>query len=99
MNDTKLSIKIRIAEREYPMKADISAEPTLRMAGKKLNEKIHYYRTEFGIEDRQDLLAMVAFDCMVELLNIDKENTEKFQILQNKLTQWDNTINDALSAD
>jgi hypothetical protein len=36
-------------------------------AGKLINDKIKRYREEFGLDDRQDLLAMVAFDSMVEI--------------------------------
>jgi cell division protein ZapA len=38
----------------------------LRLAGKKINEKIKQYRDQFGIDDKQDLLAMVAFDSLYE---------------------------------
>ena len=36
----ELSIKIKIADREYPMKVDAADEEKIRLAGKKINEKI-----------------------------------------------------------
>ncbi len=62
----ELSIKIKIADREYPMKVDADDEEQIRLAGKKINEKIKLYRDQFGIDDKQDLLAMVAFDSLYE---------------------------------
>lgn len=68
----ELSIKIRIADKEYPMKIDPEDEERIRMAGKMLNERLIKYKDQFGLEDKQDLLAIVAFDCFVEILQ--KEN-------------------------
>lgn len=70
----ELSIKIKIAEREYPMKVKRHEEERVRAAGKIINEKLKYYREQFGIDDKQDLLAMVAFDCLVQ-----KQATEETQ--------------------
>jgi cell division protein ZapA len=39
-----------------------------------INEKLKKYKEEFGLDDNQDLLAMVAFDCMVESLETNAEN-------------------------
>ena len=61
-----LSIKIKIADREYPMKVKRVDEERVRMAGKLINEKIKSYREQFSIDDKQDLLAMVAFDCLID---------------------------------
>jgi cell division protein ZapA len=70
----ELSIKIKIAEREYPMKVKRHEEEKVRAAGKLINEKLKHYRDQFGIDDKQDLLAMVAFDCIVQ-----KQATEETQ--------------------
>ncbi|WP_421872559.1 cell division protein ZapA [Marinoscillum sp.] len=70
---TELSIKLKIANREYPMKVKAEDEEGIRKAGKLVNEKIKAYRDQFGIDDNQDLLAMVAFDCLVDKMK--KEET------------------------
>lgn len=69
----ELSVKIKIADREYPMKVKRTEEERVRAAGKVINEKIKSYKDKFGIDDKQDLLAMVAFDCLVDKL-ADEEN-------------------------
>ncbi|MEQ9593482.1 MAG: cell division protein ZapA, partial [Cyclobacteriaceae bacterium] len=51
----ELSIKIKIADREYPMKVKLKEEERIRAAGKLVNEKLKHYRSQFGIDDKQDL--------------------------------------------
>lgn len=74
-----LSIKIRIADREYPLKTSAENEESLRKVGKAINEKFIQLKQQLKIEDKQDLLAMVAFYCMREkiLLEEEKLNIEK----------------------
>ncbi len=71
-----LSIKIRIGDREYPMKVRTDDEERIRQAGKLIQEKIKNYREKFGIDDTQDLLAMVAFDCVVDQIKMEVESSE-----------------------
>ena len=70
----ELSIKIKIGNREYPMKVTTEDEERIRKAGKILHEKIKEYREQFGINDNQDLIAMVAFDCMVEKMKMEENS-------------------------
>lgn len=74
----KLSIKIKISDREYPMRVDPADEEMIRKAGKLINERIRSYHEKFGIDDKQDLLAMVAFDSTIEKMRAasDAENTD-----------------------
>ena len=69
----ELSIKLKIGNREYPMKVAAEEEATIRQAGKRINDKIQSYQKQFAIEDKQDLLAMAAIDCFVE--NIKSETS------------------------
>ena len=71
----ELSIKLKIADREYPMKVKLSDEERVRAAGKLINERIKSYREKFGLDDKQDLLAMVAFDCVVDKM-AEEENLQ-----------------------
>ena len=90
----KLSIKIKISDREYPMRVDPADEEMIRKAGKLINERIKSYREKFGIDDKQDLLAMVAFDSTVDKMraqtvveNTDETLVEKAKQLNNLLSQ------------
>ncbi|MFT4833344.1 MAG: cell division protein ZapA [Marinoscillum sp.] len=81
-----LSIKLKIGNREYPMRVKPEDEERIRKAGKMVNEKIKSYRNQFGIEDNQDLLAMVAFDCLVDKMKNEEtfESTDEVAIGQLK---------------
>lgn len=85
----ELSVKLKICDREYPMKVSAEDEARIRRAGKLINEKIRSYREAFGIDDKQDLLAMVAFDCLVESMKEEggaNADTEKDKHVTKKLS-------------
>jgi cell division protein ZapA len=94
----ELSIKIKIAEREYPMRIDSSEEEKLRLAGRMVNEKLKSYRDQFGIDDKQDLLAMVAFDCMIERMKTEMANSGLSQDITAKISSLDQMVKDALDS-
>ena len=88
-----LSIKLKIGNREYPMKVKAEDEEMIRLAGKTINERIKNYRSRFGIDDSQDLLAMVAFDCLVEKMRadhqtvtVDEVSLEKVRAMKHLIT-------------
>lgn len=56
------------------MRVKAEDEERIRRAGKLLNEKIKNYQNQFGIDDTQDLVAMVAFDCLVEKLKREESS-------------------------
>lgn len=89
-----LSIKIKIGDRDYPMKVKVEDEAKIRRAGKLINEKLKKYREEFGLDDRQDLLAMVAFDCMVETMELNEMSSEDSEKVEVTIKQ----INDSLTS-
>ena len=60
---TPLSIKLKIADRDYPMQVEMPEEAKLRAVGKHINQQLKQYREEYGVEDKQDLLAIIAVDC------------------------------------
>ncbi len=91
---SELAIKIKIADREYPMKVKSEEEERVRSAARDLNEKLKSYRDQFGIDDKQDLLAMVAFDYVVDRMkteevieNIDQSASEKIDHLNSLVSQ------------
>ncbi|MDN3686662.1 cell division protein ZapA [Cyclobacterium jeungdonense] len=82
-----LSIRIKIGDREYPMKVKADEEARIRRVGKLINDKIKKYREEFGLEDRQDLLAMVSFDCMVESMELNETQSNESEQIKNVVSQ------------
>ncbi|MBS1553883.1 MAG: cell division protein ZapA [Bacteroidota bacterium] len=92
----ELSVKIKIADREYPMKVKRQEEEKVRAAGKLINEKIKRYREQFGIDDKQDLLAMVAFDCLVDKMAEEESLQEIDETVADKVTYLNQLVSQAL---
>lgn len=90
----ELSIRIKIADREYPMKVKREEEERVRTAAKWISDRLKTFNDQFGTDDKQDLLAMVAFDSMVQKLaleekriGVDQGAVEKVAHLNQLLTQ------------
>ncbi|WP_299458543.1 cell division protein ZapA [uncultured Microscilla sp.] len=94
-----LSIKLKLADRDYPMQTDSDTESRLRMAAKMINEKVKAYRKEFGIDNRQDLLAMVALDYAVESLTLNEESEDMDSLVTKKIDFWSSLIDSTLNSD
>jgi cell division protein ZapA len=69
----ELSIKIKIANRVYPLTIDAKEEESVRKAADEINHSISEFERLYAVKDKQDLLAMVA-------LKISSRNSE----LENK---------------
>ncbi|MEQ6167075.1 MULTISPECIES: cell division protein ZapA [unclassified Ekhidna] len=92
----ELSIKIRIGNREYPMRVKAEDEERIRRAGKLLNEKIKNYQNQFGIDDTQDLVAMVAFDCLVEKLKREESSEASDDFALGEISKLNQLITDSI---
>lgn len=71
-------------------------EERIRRAGKILNDKVKKYREQFGIDDNQDLLAMVAFDCLIERMKNDEQAGNVDDISSQQLAKLNQMISNAL---
>jgi len=71
-------------------------EERIRRAGKILNDKIKSYRERFGIEDLQDLIAMVAFDCQVEKMKSEESNDMNDEAAYSSLKSLNDLVSEAL---
>ena len=56
----KLSIKVKIADREYPLSVLAEEEEGVRKAAKLINDNIKHLENNYAVRDKQDLLAMTA---------------------------------------
>ena len=64
-----LSIKVSIANREYPLKISSSEEEAVRRATDIVNARIKALLETYAIRDKQDLLAMCALQFAIETLS------------------------------
>ena len=87
-----LSIKIKIDNREYPIKVTPEEEARLRRAGKVINAEIEEFKNQFGIEDKQDILSMVLFKTYVERLELEEKLKKYTSDTDNQLDQLGNIL-------
>lgn len=92
-----LSVKIKIADREYPMKVKPEEEQRVRAAGKFINDQLKMYQSKFGIDDKEDLLAMVAFDSMIAKLKSEEVDNSENDELHQKVESLNSLIASNLS--
>ena len=82
----KLSIKLHIANRIYPMKIERKSEEYIRNAVKKIEVRLKFYEDNYAIKDKQDLLAM----CLIEYAS-------KFETVNNKKVVEDDGLTEKLA--
>jgi cell division protein ZapA (FtsZ GTPase activity inhibitor) len=58
----KVSVVVKIGNKEFPMKVKASDEAKVLKAADLLNDSMTFYKNNFHIVEKQDILAMVAFD-------------------------------------
>jgi cell division protein ZapA len=92
----ELSIKLKIADREYPMKVSVEDEERIRRIGREINERLAKYKERYQIDDRQDLLAMVAFDVCMDRSRQENQRVLTEQQVSEKLTAWELLVSQAL---
>ena len=83
----KLSIKLHIANRIYPMKIERSSEEYIRNAVKKIENRIKFYEENYAIKDKQDLLAMCLIEYASKFESINNKNIVEDDGLTDKLKQ------------
>ncbi len=70
--DDKLSIRVNVADRYYPLKVERDNEERIRKAARMINEKVLQYKQRYSDKDLQDFLAMASLQYVIKL-NEDEE--------------------------
>lgn len=65
---TKIQIKLKIAQRSYPLTIAQEDEELVRRISKMLNEKIAYYKDQYASADAQDITVMAAIETLMQSL-------------------------------
>lgn len=71
---SKLSIKVVVAGRNYPLTVNEGEEDKIKAAAEKINSSITMLQDNYAVKDMQDLLAMTALQLAVK--SEDKATTE-----------------------
>lgn len=92
--EDKLSIRVNVADRYYPLKIDRKDEEKIRKAAKMINEKVLQYKQRYTDKDIQDFLAMAALQYVIKVIEFDS-NIETSPVLE-ELKDLDNELNEFL---
>jgi cell division protein ZapA len=71
--DEKLSIKVNVADRYYPLKIDRTQEELIRKAAKMINEKVLQYKQRYKDKDTQDFLAMASLQYVIKVIEAENK--------------------------
>jgi cell division protein ZapA (FtsZ GTPase activity inhibitor) len=90
--DEKLSIRVNVADRYYPLRVDRGDEERIRKAAKLINDKVLQYKQRYNDKDVQDFLAMAALQYVIKALELENSHdvtpiVEAVSLLDQKLEQ------------
>jgi cell division protein ZapA (FtsZ GTPase activity inhibitor) len=71
--DDKLSIKVNVADRYYPLKIERKDEEKIRKAARLINEKVLQYKQRYLDKDVQDFLAMAALQFVTRVIEMEEK--------------------------
>lgn len=72
--DDKLSIRVKVADRFYPLRIEREDEEKIRKAAGLINEKILQYKQRYNDKDLRDFLAMAALQYVIKMLELEAKN-------------------------
>ena len=72
--DNKIKIKVKIADRVYPLTILPEQEEAIRLSVKKIEKMIKQFEENYAVRDKQDVLAMCSLQYATKL--IQKDNSE-----------------------
>jgi cell division protein ZapA (FtsZ GTPase activity inhibitor) len=93
----EFSISITVADRPYKLVIEKEYEELFRKAAKLIDGRIKAYSNNYAYKDKQDLLAMVALDNTINLLQHERNINEKETTLGKKLSELDIALAEVLA--
>ncbi len=86
--DDKLSIRVNVADRFYPLKVEKNDEEKIRRAAKMINDKVLMYKQRYVDKDTQDFLAMSALQFVISLIEgEERESTDHLPELLDEMNR------------
>ena len=82
MEEEEFSIRVKVADRYYPLRIARKDEEMVRKAAQGINEKLMQYEKRYADMDSQDFLAMALLQYGVKLIDCEK-NTDMSSFLEN----------------
>ena len=90
-------IKLKIANRVYPLTAQPEQEEGLRTASKKIDIMIKHFEEKYAVKDKQDALAMCALQLATQS---EQENISEAKINEevgNRLETLNKSVNEIIN--
>jgi cell division protein ZapA (FtsZ GTPase activity inhibitor) len=78
----KLSIKVVVAGRNYPLTIDESEKESVERAAEDINKRMQFLRDNYAVKDVQDLLAMTALQVAVKKATPESSSNVKVDLAQ-----------------
>lgn len=91
-----LSIKIKIANRVYPLTVNAKEEEGVRKVADEINKSIAEYEKLYAVKDYQDLLAMVALKLVSSNYHIQQKDVEGDSQIEESLMQIEQLFDNCL---
>jgi cell division protein ZapA (FtsZ GTPase activity inhibitor) len=95
--EEKLSIRVNIADRYYPLKIEREDEEKIRRAAKMITDKVFQYKTKYTDKDIQDFLAMAGLQFVIRMIELEDKNDEAHLI--DKLQKLNETLDELLNTE
>ena len=95
MEEEKLSIKVNVADRFYPLRIAMSDEEKIRSAARRINDKVVQYRQRYADRDMHDALSMATLQFVIKLIELEEKQTVAPSVLQD-LADLDKQMEDYL---
>ncbi len=91
--DEKLSIKVNVADRFYPLKIDRKQEEVIRKAAKMINEKVLQYKQRYKDKDTQDFLAMASLQYVIKVIEAENKTDvspvlDEIKVMEQELREF-----------
>ena len=94
MSESNFRINIKIDGRNYPLNIDRRDEERYRKAAKIVNETIAEFRNRFQNNDQQDIMAMTAFQAVLNYVRM--ENRQDYSQFIDEIKDLKDDISDFL---
>lgn len=96
--DETLSIKVNIANRQYPLKIARADEENVRKAAKLISDRMKEYEQNYAVRDPQDLLAMCVLQFANEVANMRSRKSEESIEKATKAIELDELLDNYLGS-
>lgn len=91
------SIKIKIGDRVYPLTISEKEEESVNVSAKMIEKNIAKLKTQYKINDSQDLLAMTCLEFATKVQNSPSAEVSKSKDSSRKLDEILLILDDAIS--